>query len=720
MNLPTELYTALETHYLSPSPDPMAEQPQTCWAVAVDTPVGQLSYAGPKDPQPAIEVGDWVLVPVGPRVLLGLVLGPEAPPQGVALREILMVCVHLPRLGAADLAFYQFVASYYRRGLGPVVATAVPTWLRQPAVHQPSKRKAGPGPSRLERLLGRLSRPASDQHQPVDPAKADAPVLTAEQQAAIRLFETTDQPVLLEGVTGSGKTQVYIEAMRTQLARSTVGQVLFLVPEIGLTPALLARLERAFPGLAMVALHSGLADQARAQAWLQAALGRVRIVVGTRTAVLCPMPHLELIIVDEEHDTSYKQQEGIRYSARDLAVWLANQRRLRLVLGSATPSLESRAQAARGRYRIAQMHQRATGAQRAQVRLIDTISEPAQEGLTPTAWRALEQTFAQGRQALVYVNRRGWAPVLACSACGWQQTCQACGVPAVLHKHEGRWRAICHHCGLVTAIPRACPDCGAPELEPQGRGSQRLEQALSDRFPEARLLRLDRDAIGSSRHLGEALDLVARGEVDLVVGTQMVAKGHDFPALSLVVVVDADQQLYNPDFRAPEWLFANLLQVSGRAGRHAQHGDPGQVLIQTRYPTHPILKALVAGDAQTLSSVWQGLLSERAAAGLPPYGHLAAVRFSHREERLAEERGRELTQHLRQWLAGQGELKDQAVVYAPVPRYPARQANRSRWQVFLESSNRRLLHALLAQAEAWAAQNRGLDAQVEVDPLQFC
>jgi primosomal protein N' (replication factor Y) len=729
-DLLTELYTALED--LAPqrlTPPLETTQPAggaSSLLVAVDSPgVGLLSYLPPEEPT---SVGDWVVVPVGKRHLVGLVIERAPAPVGIPLKPVAFRCGGLPTCSSADLAYYKFVSTYYRRSIGHVVGTAVPTWLRQPEIFQKRQTKKGLTPSRLDKLLQRAAPifanliPGKQVSESLEnansaPLSRGAPPLTAQQEQALEAIARAEGPVLLHGITGSGKTRVYLSAMSQILAADDQSQVALLVPEIGLTQALIQRLATHFPNQTVAVLHSGLSAQSRAHHWLNAATGRARILVGTRTAILCPMPRLALLVVDEEHDHSYKQQEGLRYSARDLAVWLADQRHIRLILGSATPSLESRAQVGRGRYQCVRLTERATGATPATVRLVDMIRERPVDGLAPSVWQAIEQTLTRGQQVLLYANRRGWAPVLACGACGWQQTCQACHVASVLHKTDGRWRSICHHCAAVSAIPKSCPDCGAPELEPIGRGSQRLEQTVVERLPNAKVLRLDRDAMTSATVLAQALDQVARAEVNLIIGTQMVAKGHDFPMLALVVVVDADQQLYNPDFRAPEWLLANLVQVAGRAGRHTQGGVAGQVLIQTRYPTHPILQALASADSAAQEAAWQGLMEERRSAGLPPFGHLAAIRFSHRDATAAQAKGHELTASIRAALAAQGQPA--VTVFPPTPRYPDHQAGRSRWQVFLESRRRADLHAALDIADAWLSQHRSLDPQVEIDPLSF-
>jgi primosomal protein N' (replication factor Y) len=451
---------------------------------------------------------------------------------------------------------------------------------------------------------------------------------------------------------------------------------------------------------------------------------------------MTPMPGLRLIMIDEEHDHSYKQQEGLRYSARDLAVWRAQHLGATLVLGSATPSIETWAQIDRGRYQRLSLPHRATGEPAAPIRLIDTLKDPATEGLSTESRAAISTVLEQGGQVLVFLNRRGYAPVLGCGSCGWSSLCRDCGVATVLHKlnsaknaaapraanaatngaaktaAKSEWRLQCHHCGLTTPVPRQCPDCGDPDLQPLGRGVQRLEQTLQTAFPNARVLRVDRDSVRQAKALEQALETIARGEVDIVVGTQMLAKGHDFARMRLVVVADADTQLLNPDFRAPERLFATLMQVAGRAGRHETAGDPAQVLIQTRYPQHRLYRFLLSQDVAGFARME---MEDRQAAGLPPFTHMAAVRAAYRDEG----KTRELLRGLRGTLEQLAQAHSWPVtVYGPVARYPEVQAGKWRGQILLESGSRSALHNLLASAEDWMVQHRELDTHLEVDPVE--
>lgn len=523
-------------------------------------------------------------------------------------------------------------------------------------------------------------------------------------------------PFLLYGVTGSGKTEVYLRAVAEAL-REGDAQVLVLVPEINLTPQLEGVFRSRFPHETLVTLHSALAEGERARHWLAAHRGEARIVLGTRLAVMASLPHLRLIVVDEEHDPSYKQQEGLRYSARDLAIWRANRLRIPVVLGSATPSLDSWRRAEQGRYVRLSMPERATpDAVLPRVSLIDMDIErkrqrTVHEGLSQTLLAAIKARFEAGEQSLLFLNRRGYAPVLNCDACGWVSDCRRCSAHMVLHKPERRLR--CHHCGAESRIPHACPDCGNQDLAPLGRGTQRIEEALAEHFPDARLARIDAD---STRRKGSAQALFAQvhsGEVDILIGTQMVAKGHDFRNVTLVGVVNADSALFSHDFRAAERLFAQLMQVAGRAGRAARAEGPGDVLIQTRYASHPLFGSLMRHDYAGFAAQQ---LEERRVALLPPYTHQALLRA---EARKLDDAMAFLKQ-AREIAAGP-DLNDPRIsLWDPVPMTMVRIAGTDRAQLVVESPHRGALQRFLA---GWMAGLRALKAPVrwhlEVDPLEI-
>ncbi|AHB75712.2 MULTISPECIES: primosomal protein N' [Pandoraea] len=523
-------------------------------------------------------------------------------------------------------------------------------------------------------------------------------------------------PFLLYGVTGSGKTEVYLRAVAEAL-REPEAQVLVLVPEINLTPQLEGVFRTRFPNETLVTLHSGLAEGERARHWLAAHRGEARVVLGTRLAIMASLPHLRLIVIDEEHDPSYKQQEGLRYSARDLAIWRANRLRIPVVLGSATPSLDSWRRADQGRYVRLAMPERATpDAVLPRVSLIDMEIErkrqrAVHEGLSQPLLAALRARLDAGEQSLLFLNRRGYAPVLNCDACGWISDCRRCSAHMVLHKPEHRLR--CHHCGAEARIPHACPDCGNLDLAPLGRGTQRIEEALTAHFPDARLARIDAD---STRRKGSAQALFAQvhaGEVDILIGTQMVAKGHDFRNVTLVGVVNADSALFSHDFRAAERLFAQLMQVAGRAGRAARADGPGDVLIQTRYASHPLFAALMRHDYPGFAAQQ---LEERRVALLPPFTHQALLRA---EARKLDDAMAFLRQARE--IAATPALNDPRIsLWDPVPMTMVRIAGTERAQLVVESPHRGALQRFLTR---WMSELRTLRAPVrwhlEVDPLEI-
>lgn len=680
------------------------------WArVALDVPLlGAFDYRSTN----AVPLGSRVIVPFGRRKLVGIVVATPADPA-VALeqvKEIDQVLDDTPPMSPDWLRMAAFAAQYYQRPIGEVMLPALPPSLRKVTAYQ-GKRSAGGPVKRNDRRAKTARVPVPADH---------APELNTEQAgaalaiAALRGHKT----ILLYGVTGSGKTEVYLHAAQAALARGQ--QVLFLVPEINLTPQLEQSLRARLAGLAgaetLAVMHSGLADGERLQAWLSVQRGEARVLLGTRLAIFAPMPDLGLIIVDEEHDTSYKQQDGLRYSARDLAVWRARDCNIPVVLGSATPSLESWSHAERGHYQRFTLASRAREVELPKVRLVDTRRLAMKEGFSPQLITALGERLERGEQSLIFLNRRGYAPVLNCASCGWVSNCPRCTAYTVLHRAGARRNHLqCHHCGYQARVPHACPDCGDQDLKPMGRGTQRVEEHLAELFPHARVARIDAD---STRLKGSAAALFAKvhaGEVDLLVGTQMVAKGHDFANLGLVGVLNADAMLFAQDFRAPERLFAQLMQVAGRAGRHVTGGE---VIIQTDYPEQAVYQALLKHDYPGFA---QYGLSEREAVGLPPYAYQA----------LLTAEARELATALN-FLAHARALPDEqpagfttssaVTIYDPVPLRVVRVANIERAQLLIESANRPALQAFLA---AWSHALGGLARQfrvrynLEVDPLEI-
>jgi len=539
-----------------------------------------------------------------------------------------------------------------------------------------------------------------------------AHTLRDEQQSAIDAIAsaTAFSPFLLFGVTGSGKTEVYLGAIEQVLSRSPDAQALLLVPEINLTPQLQARLSARFPRQRVVSLHSALPPRERAQAWMQAHEQRAQIILGTRTAVFASIPRLRIIVVDEEHDASFKAHGGVPFSARDLAVKRAQLEAIPIVLGSATPSLESWYQAQSGRYRLLSLAQRASGAgSQPLIEMIDLRQFAAEHGLTAPLREALDQTLLRGEQALVFINRRGFAPVLRCDACEWLSKCPRCDAFAAYHKVGATLR--CHHCGWNQRVPVACPSCGNQDLQGVGQGTQRIEEALRQTWPRARIARIDRDSaqgVSGTQRAGAAFEAVHAGDIDILVGTQMITKGHDFRRVSTVGVLNADAQLVAADFRAPERLFAVLMQVAGRAGRA---GQKSRVLIQTRYPRHPLFAALAR---HSFADFAQAQIQERRGAQMPPFVHQALLTAAARTMEQA-------LQFLQRCVCCKDELPQASAVtvFDAVPMPLARLASESRGQLLVEAKRRADLHAFL---DVWLPRVRAMSSTgvlrwaIEVDP----
>ncbi len=658
--------------------------------VALDVPLATVfDYAPAEDD--AARVGDRVVVPFGTRSRVGVVIeeGDGSKIAAGKLRRVARVLDDAPRLPAPWLELMRFLAAYYQRPLGETVIGALPPRLRS-----------------LKPLPKKVREPAAAQTSSARFVSQHAP--TAAQVDAIERIGGalgTFRAFLLHGVTGSGKTEVYLRLIARVLERGE--QALVLVPEISLTPQLEARFQAAFPEARIALLHSALQDVPRTAAWLAAARGEAGLVLGTRLAVLTPLPRLALVVVDEEHDTSFKQQEGLRYSGRDAAVVRAKLSGCPVVLGTATPSLETWQNALEERYERLALPERAVpGARLPAVRTLDLRRESAEHGFAPSLLAAIGERLPRGEQSLVFINRRGYAPVLACHACDWTAGCTRCTARMVLHRVGHCLR--CHHCGDEAPVPRACPTCGNVDLKAMGRGTQRVEDTLAAHFPQARIVRIDRDSAQRRTELARTLEGIARGEADILVGTQLLAKGHDFPLLTLVGVLDADSALVSTDYRAAERLYSTLAQVAGRAGRARRAGE---VLVQTRYPQHPLYAALATHDYAAFAAAQ---LAERESAGFPPFVHEAALRAE----------APKLAQAL-QFLEDAAQLvpvPEEVRVYDPVPHVITRRADLERAQLLVQSASRPALQGFLA---AWSerlfadAAPRGVRWHLDVDPIEF-
>ena len=677
--------------------------------VALDVPLdGVFDY---QHHEPVL-IGQRVIVHFGRRQMIGVVVAlpeqPSYPPEQV--KAIDQLLDDLPPFPEDWLRMARFASTYYHRPLGEVMMPSLPGPLRKPSAYL-GKRSAG----------GPVLRMAKRKEKKVEPVDSDVlPVLNAEQQAAVDgiVAAKPGSCLLLHGVTGSGKTEVYMRVLEQVLTAGR--QVLFMVPEINLTPqfeqVLRARLARVLPGDVLAVLHSGLSEGERLRSWLRVNSGQARILLGTRLSIFTPMPELGLIIVDEEHDASYKQQDGLRYSARDLAVWRGYDLKVPVVLGSATPSLESWNHARQGRYSLLSLPKRAREVSLPRVRLVDTRHLRLESGFSPQLLDALEACLERGEQSLVFINRRGYAPVLHCASCGWLSQCPRCTVYTVLHRQNGfKHNLQCHHCGYQAPVPRACPDCGDQDLQPMGRGTQRIEEFLGERFPNARLVRIDADSTRLKGSAQQLFEQVHAGAVDIMVGTQMVAKGHDFTRLSVVGVLNADATLFAHDFRAPERLFAQLMQVAGRAGRHTEGAD---VIIQTGYPEQAVYQSLIKHDYIGFA---QSALNERESVGLPPFAYQVllsaeapqladAIRLLTQARRLPEEYPNEFPG------------ADQVFLYDPVPLRVLRVAKVERAQLLLESAHRPALQAFVrywGPQVAQLAKQHKVRITIEVDPLEI-
>lgn len=738
--------------------------------VAVDTPLRQVfDYRPPTsaaidDPAPA--VGSRVWVPFGRRQVVGLVVSHKERSEHPVdrLKRALKPIDPVPTLDAPLLRLLRWAAEYYHHPLGEALATALPrlaregaplrgaveVWQltaagqtalaageprrapRQRALLESLQQAAGttgvaaatlddlsPGWRDAARALRERGWVERGTHSGADapgppPGTAEAetpsrPAPTAAQQAALEAIAAQDPATyhawLLHGVTGSGKTEVYLRLAERTLAAGR--SVLVLVPEIGLTPQLVGRFSARFAAVPLAVLHSGLTDAARLVAWRRAHSGEARLVIGTRSAIFAPVPALGLILVDEEHDASFKQQEGgFRYSARDLALVRAQGLGIPVVLGSATPSLETLHNAATGRMTRLMLPERAAAARPPLLRLIDLRAERVHAGLATTSVSAIERHLAADGQVLVYINRRGYAPTLACTACGWVAPCTACDARMTVYRNASRLR--CHHCGADRDLPRQCPTCGYA-VKTVGQGTERIEETLTETFPGVAIARLDRDVVRRSDQLEAVLDRVATGEARILVGTQMVTKGHDFPAVTLAVVLNADQGLFSTDFRAAERLAQTLVQVAGRAGRGAQAGE---VLIQTEHPEHPLLRGLLEGGYEAFAA---RALEERRDAAWPPFARLAALRAS------APASATTLA-FLDAARRAAGRAPQGLRLLGPAPAALARRADRHHAQLIVDAADRTVLHRFL---DAWLPaldalpEARRVRWALDVDPLEL-
>jgi primosomal protein N' (replication factor Y) len=728
--------------------------------IAIDTPLRQVfDYLPPTTlGQERPPLGVRVLVPFGRQRLIGILVGivAESAVPALKLKSALEFLDESPVYDPVTFELLRWAAEYYHHPIGEVYAAALPGSLRagQPAAPsiehwslteagseellRPSSRRAPQQRALLSWLAERSSATAAEVSESFKPAHLKtleargwivprlsnlagdlssvevlpgAPSLSGAQAQAVETILTTLSSFsvhLLYGVTGSGKTEVYLQIIAAAIAEE--GQALVLVPEIALTPQLVDRFRRRFSG-GVAVVHSGLTDSERRDAWRAAHSGRARIIIGTRSAVFTSILKLKLIVVDEEHDASYKQHEGFRYSARDLSVMRARGAGVPVILGSATPSLETLENAANGRYAKHILPQRPGAAQPPRMSLVDLRRHAAEQGLSTPAMQAIDQHLKAGGQVIVFLNRRGYAPSLFCNSCGWVAPCTHCDARMTLHRRALKLR--CHHCGAQAPVPTICLSCGQALLA-VGQGTERVEETLTRLFPDAPLARLDRDTASARGAIQAVLERVHSGDARILVGTQMLTKGHHFPEVTLVVILDADQGLFASDFRATERLAQTITQVAGRAGREAR---PGEVMIQTQFPEHPLLQRLIAEGYESFAA---SALEERREAGWPPFSRLALLRAEAKDSagldaflRAAAASGDALNETA---------AKESAVkILGPAAALIARRADHFRAHLLIETAARSSLQRFLArwlpQVEALSGP-KGLRWSIDVDPQE--
>jgi primosomal protein N' (replication factor Y) len=669
-----------------------------------------------------VTVGQLVRVPFGNREVLGVVWGVHATAPDTqsthTLRQVLAVLEAVAPLSEHWRQLVQFTAHYYQRSLGEVAMAALPPQLRDLTPVQ---------------LARRFKKPVATAEALTTALQSPWP-LSAQQTEVLTQMNKALGPFLLHGATGSGKTEVYLQAVARCLAEDPSAQALMMVPEINLTPQLEARVKARFGDAGVVSMHSGMTGPQRLKSWLAAHQGSARIVLGTRMAIFASMPHLKWIVVDEEHDASYKQQEGARYSARDLAIYRARLEGAKVILGSATPSLESwhhsRPAKEGGRYLRLPMPARIGAGQLPFVRRVDMNHQPRKTVLSAPLMAAIQERVAKGEQSMLLLNRRGYAPVLHCADCGWKSECSHCSAFRVFHKIDRTLR--CHHCGFTARVPRACPACGNADIAPMGRGTEQLEEHLAELLMDVKrpngdpvkIMRIDADSTKLKGSLEAQLAGVHSGEVDVLVGTQMIAKGHDFRRITLVAAINPDGALFSSDFRAPERLFALLMQAGGRAGRDAEQSAGSEMWVQTFHPSHALFEALKKHDYPAFA---EQQLKERLEAGLPPSTFQALIRSDARTQAVAQA----FLNHANTQLQSQHTLDTpdasalaEVSVYPAVPMSIQRVANVERAQMLVESASRKALHRVLEllqeqlHASRSAPEHKGLIRWlVDVDPL---
>ena len=689
--------------------------------VAIDVPINKLfDYLW--DATELVEIpkrGMMISVPFGKKDVVGIVIS-VTNQSDYELDKLKKVSSIAPTDSLSEdlISMAEFAATYYQRSIGEVLVSSIPVgWRKSDKWETLAKPKR-----QAKEKLGK-EKPQEDELEESKYIELNSQQKEIIKTLSVASLENKFQTYVLQGVTGSGKTLTYLTWL-SELLVNPGNQVLIMVPEINLTPQLEQSVREAFPDKVLAVLHSGLTDRTRADAWAAANTGRAQIILGTRMAIMASIPNLKAIVVDEEHDLSYKQQEGVRYSARDLAIWRAKKKEAVVLLVSATPSLESWYATTEGKYKRLTLSERASKeASPPIIEILDLkeerrIGKKINNGVADSLVEAIDATLKKGLQALIFINRRGYSPVLNCESCGWVSDCNKCSAHMVLHKvSRGSSNLCCHHCGLIKYIPKACPDCGNVDLTPMGQGTQKVEQYLAEKFPQAKILRIDADSTRSKGSAEELFGSIHDGEVDIVVGTQMITKGHDYQSVGLVGVIDADVSLFSQDYRAAERLFAQLMQVAGRAGRSGK-SIQSRVMIQTRYPTAAPYTYLKNNDVDGFLTE---ICEERNTVGLPPFSYQALI---HAEHKTLGEAIAMLREALAMAAKEQEHLWPKNISISDVvPRAMIRVAGKERAQVLVESPTRQALQIALEIIQlALINQNtkrKGVGWYIERDPIQI-
>lgn len=652
------------------------------------------------------QIGQIVEVPFGRSNAVGIIIKVSGHSEydRTKLKSVLQKAP-VPPLDSNTMAMLNFTSQYYLSSLGEAALPTVPAYWKKP------KKWSALEGGRLNGGTGKhpkKTKPKATQSKQAEEFKNEVigeGQLNPDQLSALRQLNAESKQgyrcILLQGQTGSGKTAVYLNWVK-RLLENPRAQVLILVPEINLTPQLERRVREFFPEKQIAVMHSGLTEKQRGIAWLETVEGRAQLILGTRLAAMTGIPHLCGIVIDEEHDASYKQQEGIRYSARDLSIWRAHDRSIPILLCSATPSLETWIAAQEGRYELIRLNQRAANTEMPTVKLVklpqsEKKAAQREDELISAALRsAIQKNYDEKKQSLILINRRGYAPILHCAACGWLSNCTKCSSYMVLHKARtlGKKAVLnCHHCGLIQAVPPFCPDCGNAELQTIGQGTQKMEDYIRAQWPSAKVLRIDADSSKMSKGAETLFEQIHNGSADIIVGTQMIAKGHDYQNMNVVGVIDADSRLYSQDFRAPERLFAQLIQVAGRAGRSNQQGQgPGEIYIETRYPESPVFQYVLKHD---VDGFLKHTAIERKESLLPPYSYQGLIHAEAKNIEIALQ----FLARLKSAMRLQADFPSEIRIYDPVPKTVLRISGSERAQLLIESSSRKALQYGLEQID---------------------